>query len=69
MIDPNENLERQERLLIQIEQSSEVADRIELRLELARVRQAMTDWLVSGGFEPTWERWPVASLYWRAQVR
>lgn len=68
-MDPNENLETQERIILQIEQSTVIDDRVMLRDVLAGVRQSLLDWLSDGGRAPTWERWPVASSYWRDRTR
>lgn len=68
-MNPNESLEQQERLLLQIDQSTEIDERVELRLALAQERQRLGQWFATGGYTPRWERWPVASVYWRREKR
>ena len=71
MMTPDDILEAQERRLYAIAKLDVSPDRYHQELEdlqegLRALRAQLTEWLVDGGYEPRWERWPVAA---RAYVR
>lgn len=58
-MDPNANLEEQESLL--------TAEGVDLDIFRIRdLRHALDEWLAKGGFQPEWERYPVAARDFRA---
>lgn len=66
--DPNTNLDQQERLLAALAlEIGPTAD--DLRLRLAVARADLRQWLDEGGYEPKWERCPIAAPYWHRRTR
>jgi hypothetical protein len=68
-MDPNANLERQERILLEIANTPGADQHEPLQEELIELRAALTQWLAQGGFPPRWERWPVAAEYYTRRTR
>lgn len=61
-MDPNANLAEQARLL-----SPELS--IRDRRRRSELRQALRDWLTTGGFAPDWAKYPDATKAYRAWTR
>jgi hypothetical protein len=68
-MDPNANLERQERILIEIANTPGADQRRTLSEDLIELRSDLTHWLSVGGFAPQWERWPIAAHYYTRPTR
>ena len=69
-MDPNANLDEQERTLGKLEMlSGESVNAWRARVRhdaarLAELRQALYDWIRDGGFEPDWTRAPYARKHY-----
>lgn len=59
-MDPNANLQEQERI---IRYRTNTGTR-ETRARLRELRQALTEWIRGGGFEPDWSQAPNARKYY-----
>lgn len=74
MMTPDDLLEAQERCLYAIATcdlpvSGDSSTLDTLRGRLLFLRAQLTEWLIDGGYEPRWERWPVAAKAFRPSVR
>lgn len=73
-MDPNANLQEQERIIDRLAVIDAVGNRRipddvfaewrEARQRLRELRNALTDWLAIGGFEPDWSAAPNARNYY-----
>lgn len=66
-MDPNANLQEQERILT-ARRSGNVARRYQAG-RLRELRDALATWLHGGGFQPDWSKCPLAADYWRHMRR
>lgn len=64
-MDPNANLQEQERLIASMHRLPTTADLLlkEKRARLKELRVALVDWLKGGGFTPDWTQCPKAARY------
>jgi hypothetical protein len=60
-MDPNANLQEQERILAERKRTGMTRADSGRLLEL---RQALVQWFHAGGFRPDWSAAPLASKYW-----
>lgn len=63
-MDPNANLQEQERILQQPLYERPHHAQVRLR----ELRQALTGWLSAGGFEPDWSDCPNAARYYKKEA-
>lgn len=59
-MDPNANLQEQERIILRLRTST---SRVGIG-RLADLRQALREWLRGGGFAPDWTQAPAAARYY-----
>ena len=59
-MDPNANLQAQERIMEQINESGDSERRASLREDLRDLRSDPRYWLSNGGYAPNWDLCPLA---------
>ena len=66
-MDPNANLQEQERTIIARDAVKFVdpfgSEHLAYRAALRQLRAELNEWLAKGGFEPEWDKYPLASRY------
>ena len=63
-MDPNANLQEQERILESLIEPADRRTRAYQKRRLAELRDALADWIRCGGFQPDWTKAPRASVYY-----